>query len=86
MPGTLEDGRVLRTTAVHQEMALDMPVEVVDQVPDGVVAVPLPYLALPPDRLWALIDLGRSRPDVRRHFGTPSSLEWHVNGPPSPIT
>ena len=88
-PQPWDDARVLRTTegtAVHRSFPVDMPTDVLDHVPHGVVAVPLTYLALPADRLWALVDLGRSRPDLRRHFGTASSLEWHVDGPPSPIT
>lgn len=88
-PQPWDDGRVLSATAaltVHRSFPVDMPTDVLDHVPHGVVAVPMTYLALPADRLWALVELGQSRPDLRRHFGTPSSLEWHVDGPPSPIT
>jgi hypothetical protein len=88
-PQPWDDGRELRTpaaTTVHRSWPVDMPTDVLDHVPHGVVAVPLTYLEMPAERLWALVDLGRSRPDLRRHFGTPSSLEWHVDGPPSPIS
>ena len=78
--------RATEHTTVHRSFPVDMPTDALDRAPDGVVAVPLSYLVLPADRLWALVELGRSRPDVRRHFGTPTSLQWHVDGPPSPVT
>lgn len=70
-PGTVE----------HRSFPVDMPSDVVDQVPTGAVRTPLPYLALRLPELRALIDLGRTRPHLREHFGTPDVLGWHVEPP-----
>ena len=70
----------------HRSFPVDMPTDVVDHVPNDVVAAPTTYLVVPAPEVWALVELARSRPVVRRHLGTRASLEWHLEPPSSPIT
>jgi hypothetical protein len=73
-------------SAEHRSFPVDVPTDVVDRVPRDVVSVPGTYLWAPASEVWALVELARSRPVLRRHLGTRASLEWHVEPPSSPVS